>query len=76
MGSLLPAIKQCAGDQVGIANFTLVVKNDGTVQSVLLAGVPFAGTPQGTCMEGVVRRAQFPPFSSPTFRVTYPASIR
>ena len=28
------------------------------------------------CMEGIVRRAHFPPFRQTTFRITYPFSIR
>lgn len=76
LGRLLPAIRQCAGDQVGLAMATILVRNDGNVASSSIAGAPFGGTPQGACMEGVVRTAHFPPFRQTTLRVTYPFSIR
>lgn len=76
LGRLLPGIRQCAGDQVGLASATILVRNDGTVASASIAGAPFGGTPQGACMEGVVRTAHFPPFRQTTLRVTYPFSIR
>jgi hypothetical protein len=52
------------------------VRSDGTVGSVSVGGSPFGGTPQGSCMEGVIRGATFPRFRQSTFRVTYPISIR
>jgi hypothetical protein len=76
MGSLLPGVRQCAADQVGLANATVALKNDGTVVSASVAGAPFGGTPQGACMEGVIRRARFTRFSATTFRFTYPLAIR
>jgi hypothetical protein len=54
----------------------VVVRSDGTVGSVSVGGSPFGGTPQGSCMEGVIRGATFPQFRQTTFRVTYPISIR
>ena len=76
LGRMLPQIRQCAADQVGLANATIIVRNDGTVGSVSIGGHPFGGTPQGACMEGVIRRAQFQPFRQSTFRITYPFAIR
>ena len=76
LGRLLPQIRQCAADQVGLANATILVRNDGSVGSVAIAGHPFGGTPQGACMEGVIRRAQFSPFRQSTFRITYPFALR
>ena len=76
LGRLLPGIRQCAGDQVGMANATIIVRNDGTVASVSIGGSPFGGTPQGACMEGVIRRATFSRFSQSTFRISYPFAIR
>ena len=76
LGRLLPQIRQCAADQVGLANATILVRNDGAVGSVAIAGHPFGGTPQGACMEGVIRRAQFSPFRQSTFRITYPFALR
>ena len=72
----LPGVRLCAGDQVGLATATVALKNDGTVVSASVAGVPFGGTPQGACMEGVIRRARFAPFTATTHRFTYPLAIR
>jgi len=76
LGRLMSQIRQCAGDQVGLANATILVRSDGSPASVAIGGHPFGGTPQGACMEGVLRRAQFPPFRQNTFRVNYPFAIR
>jgi hypothetical protein len=72
----MPQIRACAGEQVGLAVATILVRNDGTVASVAIGGSPFAGTPQGACMEGALRRATFPPFRASSFRIQYPISIR
>ena len=69
-------IRACAGDQVGLALSTIVVNNDGHVATVAVGGSPFGGTPQGACMEGVIRQASFPPFRASNFRVSYPFNIR
>jgi hypothetical protein len=76
LGRLMPQIRQCAGDQVGLANATILVRSDGSPASVSIGGHPFGGTPQGACMEGVLRGAAFPPFRQSTFRVNYPFAIR
>lgn len=76
LGRLMPQIRQCAADQVGLANATIMVRNDGSVGSVAIAGHPFGGTPQGACMEGVIRGARFSPFRQSTFRITYPFALR
>jgi hypothetical protein len=61
--------------QSGLATAGIVVQNDGRVASVSVTGAPFQGTASGRCMEGVVRRARFPPFKQPSFRVQFPFSI-
>jgi hypothetical protein len=38
-------------------------------------GGSFAGTPAGSCIARVVRRASVPPFTRPTFTVNYPFVI-
>jgi len=76
LGGLMGRMRRCAGDQVGMANARIRISNDGTVASVSIAGSPFGGTPQGSCMEGVVRRAHFPRFRRPTIDLTFPFSIR
>ncbi len=76
LGGLTSRMRQCAGDQVGLATARIRVSNDGQVQTANIGGSPFGGTPQGACMENVVKTARFPRFSRPYFDVTYPFSIR
>lgn len=76
LGRAMPQIRACAGDLVGMAVATIMVRSDGTVGSVALGGSPFGGTPQGACMEGVLRDTRFPAFRQTQFRVQYPISIR
>lgn len=76
LGGLMPRMRRCAGDQVGIATARIRVSNDGQVQAANIGGSPFGGTPQGSCMEDVVRTAHFPRFQRTNFDVTYPFSIR
>lgn len=76
LGGLMGQIRRCAGDQVGLANARIRVRNDGTVASVSIAGSPFGGTPQGACMERVVRQARFPRFRRSNFDITFPFSVR
>ncbi len=76
MGALLPGARSCAGDQVGLATANVELRSDGTVVSASVTGVPFGGTPQASCMESVIRRARFSPFTSAAFRFAYPLAIR
>lgn len=73
---LVPAIRGCAGGQQGVAVLSLVVGSDGRVRDARIEGAPFVGTAAGTCMEGVARRARFPRFARPTFRVQLPLQLR
>jgi hypothetical protein len=76
MSVLVPAIRGCAQGASGLATAGIVVRNDGRVESAVVSGAPFQGTASGRCMEGVVRRARFPRFKQPTFRVQFPFSIQ
>ncbi len=76
MTVLLPAIRGCAMGQSGLATAGIVVRNDGRVASVTVAGAPFENASSGRCMEGVVRRARFPRFKQPSFRVQFPFAIQ
>jgi translation initiation factor IF-2 len=76
MTVLLPAIRGCAMGQSGLATAGIVVHSDGRVASVEIAGAPFAGSASGRCMEGVIRRARFPRFSQPSFRIKFPLAIQ
>ena len=60
----------------GLAPVSIVVHNDGRVESAALSSGPFFGTASGRCMEGVVRRARFPRFSQPSFRVQFPFAVQ
>jgi hypothetical protein len=76
MTVLLPAIRGCAMGQSGLATAGIVVHSDGRVASVEIAGAPFAGSASGRCMEGVIRRARFPRFTQPSFRIKFPLAIQ
>jgi hypothetical protein len=76
MSVLVPAIRGCAQGASGLATVTMVVRNDGRVESAALSGAPFEGTASGRCMEGVVRRARFPRFKQATFRVQFPFAVQ
>lgn len=76
LGGLMGQMRRCAGDQVGMAMARIRIQNDGSVDQVNISGSPFGGTPQGACMEGVVRRAHFPRFRRSNISLTFPFSIR
>ncbi len=76
MTVMLPAIRGCAMGQRGLATASIIVQGDGRVVGVEVVGAPFAGTPSGRCMEGVIRHAHFPRFRQPTFRIRFPLSIQ
>jgi hypothetical protein len=76
MTVLLPAIRGCAMGHSGLATAGIVVRGDGRVAAVEITGAPFAGTASGRCMEGVIRRAHFPRFKQPAFRIRFPLAIQ
>ena len=76
LAGLMPRLRECAGAEVGMANAIVVVRGDGSVDSVAVGGSPFGSTPQGSCMEAVIRDARFPPFQRSTFPISYPIVIR
>jgi len=76
MTVLLPAIRGCAMGHSGMATAGIVVRADGRVAGVEITGAPFAGTASGRCMEGVIRRAHFPRFRQPAFRIRFPLAIQ
>lgn len=76
MTVLLPAIRGCAMGQSGLATASIVVRADGRVAGVEVAGAPFSGTASGRCMEGVIRRAKFMHFKQPIFRIKFPFAIQ
>ncbi len=77
MGVLSPLsgpVRSCAGGETGTAPVAIVIGNDGAVRSATVSG-QFAGSPVGSCIEGVVRRAHFPAFRSPTQNMMFPYVI-
>lgn len=69
---LAPAIRGCALGASGRADLLVVLQADGHVTQVRVGNPPFAGTPSGQCMEGVMRRTRFPAFRLPLFRIQVP----
>ena len=71
LGRLSGPIAACGGGEHGTVTVRMTISGSGRVRSADVSG-SFAGTPVGTCVARVVRRARFPAFSSDTFSVTYP----
>lgn len=76
LGRLRRSIENCANGQVGVARAEVTFGSDGSVSSVTISGAPFAGTPQGACMQRVVQRARVPRFRRSSLTITYPYSVR
>jgi hypothetical protein len=76
MSVLVLAIRGCAQGASGMAPISMVVRNDGHVESAALSGGPFVGTASGRCMEGVARRARFPRFQQQRLHLQFPFSIQ
>lgn len=71
-----PALRACAKGQAGNAQLVVVLRGDGRAESARLTGPPFGDTESGRCLEGVLRRAHFPRFRRPQFRVRIPLALR
>lgn len=76
MGKLRFAMLGCAMGQTGALTAALAVRNDGRVSSAQVIGAPFAGTPAGRCMEGVLRSAHFARFKQSIFNVHYALQVQ
>ena len=74
MDGTLPKLRACTGDKHGTAHVTLTVRGAGRVSYALVGGA-FAGSSEGSCIARVVKEAQFPAFSEPSIRVTYPFQL-
>jgi len=74
MTPLRDAIRECADGRGGIAELDLSVASSGAVLNALVRG-DYAGTPQGSCIARVARKASFTPFRRDRFRVLYPMSL-
>jgi predicted Zn finger-like uncharacterized protein len=69
-----PAVRACGTGSGGTATVTVVFNSQGRVNTANVAP-PFAGTPVGSCIARAVRDAHLPPFSRPTFSVTFPFAL-
>ena len=70
--AVAPVVAACGGGaRRGVATVEITVGSSGRVRNAVVTG-PFAGTPEGSCIARAARRARFPQFGQPTFRVTYP----
>jgi predicted Zn finger-like uncharacterized protein len=65
------AVRACGTGSGGTATVTVVFNSQGRVNTANVAP-PFGGTPAGSCIAVAVRGAHLPPFTRPTFSVTYP----
>jgi predicted Zn finger-like uncharacterized protein len=71
MRAVGPAVRACGTGSGGTATVTVVFNSQGRVNTANVAP-PFGGTPAGSCIAVAVRGAHLPPFTRPTFSVTYP----
>lgn len=73
-GGLTDTVRRCVQNQPGTLLVAVSVESSGRVQSVQLP-TPWAGSPSGRCIVGVLQRARFAPFRDPRFVVTWPYVI-
>jgi len=69
LGGVRGAVSACGSG--GVANVAVTFRSSGSVSSASVGG-DFAGTPVASCISRAVRSARVPPFSNPSFSVTYP----
>jgi hypothetical protein len=67
-------ITACAAGGHGKVSVKTTIAGSGRVTYAMVEGA-FAGTPEGSCMALVVRKATFPTFTAPTLKVTYPFAL-
>ncbi|MDD9965132.1 MAG: hypothetical protein OXR73_02830 [Myxococcales bacterium] len=64
-------VHACSDGRSGVAEVELVVQSRGVVSRAVVGG-DFAGSAVGSCIARAVRKARFPAFQKPTFRIVYP----
>ncbi|MDB4975496.1 MAG: Light-harvesting alpha subunit / Histone protein [Myxococcaceae bacterium] len=74
LSALTPQLRECVGDQHGIADVTLTVRAPGVVAHALVEG-SYAGSAQGSCIAKTLRSAKLPRFAEPVSRVEYPFQL-
>lgn len=75
MTAVAGAARACVAGTRGTLSLRLTVAPSGRIARVAVTG-PFAGTPEGACVERTVRTATFPPWSgaAQSFDYSYPPS--
>lgn len=69
-----PSVRSCGNGSGGVASVTIVFNSRGEVNTATVAS-PVTGA-QASCVTSAVRRVHVPPFSRPTFSVTYPFALQ
>jgi len=72
--SMRNALKQCAAGRAGQVEVKASITSNGRIVHALIDG-DFEGSPEGSCMARAVREAQFPAFSQPRLKVSYPFAL-
>jgi hypothetical protein len=72
--SMRTALKQCAAGRAGKVEVKASITGNGRIVHALIDG-DFEGSPEGSCMARAVREAQFPAFSQPRLKVSYPFAL-
>lgn len=73
MSRVQPAVVRCMAGTNGVITADMKILNTGRVASVNISGAP---GPAGSCIAGAVRKAQFPPFTTPSIAVRYPMKLQ
>ena len=68
------AVRACGTGSRGTATVTVAFNSQGRVSTASVAP-PFGGTPVGACVVRAVSDAHTPPFTRPTFVVTFPFAL-
>lgn len=68
------ALTQCAAGRAGRVEVKASITSSGRIAHALIGG-DFEGSPEGSCMARAVREAQFPAFSQPRLKVSYPFAL-
>ncbi|HEY6881975.1 MAG TPA: hypothetical protein VI299_28295 [Polyangiales bacterium] len=74
MNAMTEVLKDCVGDEHGVADVTLTVRGEGVVSHALVEGA-FAGSPQGSCIARALRTAKLPAFAEPVTHIEYPFQL-
>jgi hypothetical protein len=72
--SMRTALKACAAGRAGQVEVKASITSNGRIVHALIDG-DFEGSPEGSCMARAVREGQFPAFSQPRLKVSYPFAL-